>query len=49
VARALTAVSARPDSASLVFVNWRVSVAGKDIVGEARGWLRRHGLVTRPA
>jgi osmoprotectant transport system substrate-binding protein len=49
VARALTAVSARLDSASLIFVNWRVSVAGKDIVGEARGWLRRHELVTLPA
>ena len=49
VASTLDAVSARLDTASLVFLNWRVSVAGNDVAGEARGWLRRHGLLTRPA
>jgi osmoprotectant transport system substrate-binding protein len=49
VVRTLDAVSARLDTASLVFLNWRVSVAGKDVTGEARGWLRRHGLLTPSA
>jgi osmoprotectant transport system substrate-binding protein len=49
VVRALDSVSARLNTASLVFLNWRVTVAGKDVAGEARGWLRRHGLLTRPA
>jgi glycine betaine/choline ABC-type transport system substrate-binding protein len=39
-------VSARLTTRNLVFLNWRVSVAGKDVEAEARGWLRRHGLVT---
>lgn len=42
---ALDAVSARLDSRSLRFLNWRVSVAGGDIRAEARGWLQRHGLI----
>jgi osmoprotectant transport system substrate-binding protein len=49
VVRTLDSVSARLDTASLVFLNWRVTVAGKEVAGEARGWLRRHGLLTRPA
>jgi osmoprotectant transport system substrate-binding protein len=47
--RTLDSVSARLDTASLVFLNWRVTVAGKEVAGEARGWLRRHDLLTRPA
>ncbi|HEU4910566.1 MAG TPA: ABC transporter substrate-binding protein [Actinomycetes bacterium] len=42
----LERVSARLTTANLVFLNWRVSVAGKDVAGEARGWLRRHDLLT---
>ncbi len=41
---ALRAVSAALDQRSLSFLNWRVSVAGKDIHSEAQNWLRRHGL-----
>lgn len=40
----LDAVSARLDSAGLTFLNWRVSVAGRDLRAEAAGWLRRHPL-----
>lgn len=43
----LDAVSAKLDTASLRFLNWRVSIAGKDVPTEARGWLRRHGLLRR--
>ena len=45
--RALDAVSAALDSAALRFLNWRVSVAGKDVRAEAHGWLRRHGLLAQ--
>jgi osmoprotectant transport system substrate-binding protein len=45
---ALDAVSARLDRRSLLVLNWRVAVAGKDVAGEARGWLRRHGLLAGP-
>lgn len=45
--RALNAVSAALDSRALRFLNWRVSVAGKDAGAEAQGWLRRHGLLAR--
>lgn len=41
----LDAVSAALDQRSLTFLNWRVSVAGKDIATEARSWLYRHGLI----
>ena len=41
------AVSARLTTNSLVFLNWRVSIAGKDVGVEARAWLRREGLVAR--
>jgi len=44
--RTLDAVSAALDQQSLSFLNWRVSVAGKDIATEARNWLQRHGLTT---
>ena len=39
---ALDAISARLDSNSLRFLNWRVTVAGKDEASEARGWFQRH-------
>lgn len=45
--RALDAVSAALDSRALRFLNWRVSVAGKDVGAEAHGWLSRHGLIAR--
>jgi osmoprotectant transport system substrate-binding protein len=42
---ALDAVSEALDSRSLMFLNWRVDLAGGDIRAEARGWLQRHGLL----
>lgn len=42
---ALDAVSAKLDSRSLRFLNWRVEVAGKDARAEAHNWLKRHGLL----
>jgi osmoprotectant transport system substrate-binding protein len=42
---ALDAVSEALDSRSLMFLNWRVSVAGGNVRTEARGWLQRHGLL----
>jgi len=49
VLTALDAVSARLDSPGLTFLNWRVSVAGRDLRTEARGWLQRHALVAHGA
>jgi len=47
VTGALETVSARLTSQDLVFLNWRISLGGKDTAAEARGWLERHGLVAR--
>lgn len=44
----LDAVSARLTANGLRFLNWRVSMAGKDVATEARGWLERQSLI-RPA
>jgi osmoprotectant transport system substrate-binding protein len=46
--RTLDAVSARLTGNSLLFVNWRVEVAGDGVLAEARAWLQRHGLLPRP-
>lgn len=45
----LDAVSARLDSPGLTVLNWRVSVAGRDLRAEATGWLQRHELVSHEA
>jgi osmoprotectant transport system substrate-binding protein len=45
---ALNAVSARLTTNSLIFLNWRVTAAGKDVLAEARAWLERQGLLPRP-
>ena len=45
---ALDAVSARLTTKGLIFLNWRVTVAGKNVLAEARGWLERQGIVPRP-
>jgi len=42
---ALNAVSAALDTRGLIFLNWRVGVAGENIQSEARGWLDRHAVV----
>jgi osmoprotectant transport system substrate-binding protein len=44
---AVNAVSARLTSAALLFLNWRVEVAGDSVQAEARAWLQRHGIVPR--
>lgn len=44
----LDAVSTRLTQRGLVFLNWRVAVAGKAVGPEARGWLIRQGLLPGP-
>ena len=41
-------VSARLTSRALLFMDWRVEVAGADVMAEARAWLERHGMLPRP-
>jgi osmoprotectant transport system substrate-binding protein len=45
---AANTVSARLTSKGLQLLNWRVEVAGKNVVAEARGWLERQGILPRP-
>jgi osmoprotectant transport system substrate-binding protein len=45
---AVNAVSRRLTSHDLLFLNWRVEVAGKSVLAEARGWLERQGILPRP-
>lgn len=40
-------VSSQLTTTNLRFLNWRVANVGTDEAAEARGWLVRHGLVTR--
>jgi osmoprotectant transport system substrate-binding protein len=47
LARAVNAVSARLTSKDLLFLNWRIEVAGDSVLAEARGWLKRHGIISR--
>ena len=44
---AVNAVSARLTSAALLFLNWRIEVAGGSVQSEARSWLERHGILPR--
>jgi len=44
----VNAVSAQLTSQALLFMDWRVEVAGADVMTEARGWLVRHGILPRP-
>jgi osmoprotectant transport system substrate-binding protein len=41
-------VSARLTSRALLFMDWRVEVAGAGVMAEARAWLERHGILPRP-
>jgi len=43
---ALDGVSRALDTRALTFLNWRVGEAGKRVRDEARGWLRRHDLLS---
>ena len=45
---AVSAVSAQLTSRALMFLDWRVDVAGAGVQAEARAWLERHGIVPRP-
>lgn len=44
----MNTVSAQLTSKALLFMDWRVEVAGADVMTEARGWLERHGILPRP-
>ena len=48
LAGTLDAVSARLTTNDLIFLNWRVTIAGKNILAEARAWLERQGIVPEP-
>jgi osmoprotectant transport system substrate-binding protein len=48
LAGAVNAVSAQLTSQALLFMSWRVEVAGADVTAEARAWLERHGVLPRP-
>jgi hypothetical protein len=45
---AVNAVSAQLNTRALLFLDWRVEVAGRDVMTEARAWLERHGILPRP-
>ena len=48
LATAVNAVSAQLTSAELLFLNWRIEVAGHGVLAEARAWLERHGILPSP-
>ena len=45
---AVNAVSAGLTSKALLFMDWRIEVAGAGALAEARAWLERHGILPRP-
>jgi osmoprotectant transport system substrate-binding protein len=45
---AIDAVSAQLTSPGLLYLNWRIEVAGNGMLAEARAWLERHGILPRP-
>lgn len=48
LADTINAVSARLTTNSLRFLNWRTSIAEREVATEARGWLERQSLVRPP-
>ncbi|HXZ73490.1 MAG TPA: glycine betaine ABC transporter substrate-binding protein, partial [Streptosporangiaceae bacterium] len=48
LADAVNAVSAKLTTRALLFMDWRIEVAGADVMAEAHGWLERHGILPRP-
>ena len=48
LADAVNAVSAQLTAQALLFMDWRIEVAGNDVMAEARGWLERHRILPRP-
>jgi osmoprotectant transport system substrate-binding protein len=47
LAAAVNTVSAQLTTQALLFLDWRVEVAGNDVQAEARAWLERHGILPR--
>jgi osmoprotectant transport system substrate-binding protein len=47
LAAAVNAVSAQLTSKALLFMDWRVEVAGNGVQAEARAWLERHEILPR--
>jgi glycine betaine/choline ABC-type transport system substrate-binding protein len=45
---ALDAVSARPTTSDLIFLNQRITVAGTTVLAEARAWLEQQGILPEP-
>jgi osmoprotectant transport system substrate-binding protein len=45
---ALDAVSARLTTDDLIFLNWRITVVGENVLAEARAWLERQGILPEP-
>ena len=48
LADAVNAVSTQLTSQALLYMDWRVEVAGAGVMTEAHGWLERHGILPRP-
>jgi osmoprotectant transport system substrate-binding protein len=48
LADALDAVSARLTTNDLILLNWRITIAGQNVLAEARAWLERQGIVPEP-
>ena len=49
LADTINAVSARLTTNNLRFLNWRISIAEREVATEARGWLERQSLVRPPS
>jgi osmoprotectant transport system substrate-binding protein len=47
LADAVNTVSAQLTAKALLFMDWRIEVAGNDVMAEARGWLERHRILPR--
>ena len=48
LADALDAVSARLTTSDLIYLNRRITVAGQNVLAEARAWLERQGILPEP-
>ncbi len=48
LADTLVAVSARLTTSDLIYLNRRITVAGQNVLAEARAWLERQGIVPEP-
>ena len=45
---ALDAVSARLTTSDLIYLNRQITVAGQNVLAEARAWLERQGILPEP-